>query len=113
MQHVLFDVYLHESLSDWGEATLRIDSLLEDRPRAEICAGTGAPILAPTTAARLGTPPRVQSPRYDDHGNLIRWAIERAGWGSLAHFRGYRADFEYPPPPCEFEISIPIAQPRA
>ena len=111
VQHVLLDLYLHESLSHWGEASVRIDSLLEDRPRTEMSAGNGAPILAPSPAARLGTPPRVQSPRYADHGNLVRWAIERAGWGELGEFRGYRAEFEYPPPPCEFEISSPIAPP--
>ena len=59
----------------------------------------------------LGTPPRVQSPRYGDHGNLVRWAVERAGWGSLGDFRGYRAEYEYPPPPCEFEITSPISTP--
>ena len=111
VQHVLFDLYLHESLSHWGEATVRIDSLLEDRPRTEMSAGNSAPILAPSPAARLGTPPRVQSPRYADHGNLVAWAVERAGWGSLHDFRGYRAEFDYPPPPCEFEITSPIAPP--
>jgi hypothetical protein len=109
VQHVLFDLYLHESLTHWGEPTVRIDSLLEDRPRTEMTAGASAPILAPSDAVRLGVPPRVQSPKYSDHGNLVRWAIERAGWGSLDEFRGYRAEFEYPPPPCEFEISSAIA----
>src|SRR5688572_21332807 len=111
VQHVLFDLYLHESLTHWGEATVRIDSLLEDRPRTEMSAGNSAPILAPSPAARLGTPPRVQSPRYADHGNLVAWAVERAGWGSLHEFRGYRAEFDYPPPPCEFEITSPMAPP--
>jgi hypothetical protein len=111
VQHVLFDLYLHESLSHWGEATVRIDSLLEDRPRSEMSAGNSAPVLAPTPAVRLGTPPRVQSPRYTDHANVVRWAIDRAGWESLDHFRGYRADFDYPPPPCEFEMTCPIAPP--
>jgi hypothetical protein len=109
VQHVLFDLYLHESLTHWGEPTVRIDSLLEDRPRTEMTAGASAPILAPSDAVRLGVPPRVQSPKYSDHGNLVRWAIERAGWGSLDEFRGYRAEFEYPPPPCEFEVSSAIA----
>ena len=113
VQHVLFDLYLHESLTHWGEATVRIDSLLEDRPRTEMSAGNGAPILAPAPGARLGTPPRMQSPRYPDHANLIRWAAERAGWGTLDEFRGYRGEFEYPPPPCEFEISMPIYRPRS
>ncbi len=112
VQHVLFDLYLHESLVHWGEPTVRIDSLLEDRPRTEMSASAGAPVLAPSPAARLGTPPRVQSPRYADQGSLVPWAIERAGWGSVGEFRGYRAEFEYPPPPCEFEITSPIAPPR-
>jgi hypothetical protein len=100
-------------LTHWGEATVRIDSLLEDRPRTEMSAGNGAPILAPAPGARLGTPPRMQSPRYPDYANLIRWAAERAGWGTLDEFRGYRGEFEYPPPPCEFEISMPIYRPRS
>src|SRR5688572_807980 len=112
VQHVLFDLYLHESLKDWGEASMRIDSLLEDRPRSEMSAGAGVPLLALTGAVRLGAPPRVQSARYTDQGNLVRWAIERASWGSLNEFRGYRAEFEFPPPPCEFELSCPIAPPR-
>jgi hypothetical protein len=111
VQHVLFDLYLHESLSHWGEATVRIDSLLEDRPRTGMSAGAGGPIRAPSAATRLGAPPRVQSPRYTDLGDLVRWAIERAGWGGLSEFRGYRAEFEYPPPPCELEITSPIAPP--
>jgi hypothetical protein len=110
VQHVLFDLYVHESLAHWGVPTVRVDSLLEDRPRTELSAGNGAPILAPSPAARLGTPPRVQSPRYPDHGNLVRWAIERAGWGSLDRYRGYRAEFDYPPPPCEFEVTSGIAR---
>ena len=108
VRHVLFDLYLHESLKHWSEATMRIDGLLEDRPRTEMSAGAGTPILAPTGAVRLGTPPRVQSPRYADHGNLVRWAIDHARWGSLDRFRGYRAEFEYPPPPCELEIACEI-----
>jgi hypothetical protein len=110
VQHVLFDLYLHESLTHWGDAMLRIDSLLEDRPRSEISDSAGGPLLAPTSAARLGTPPKVQSSRYNDHGDLIRWAIERAGWGSVDGFRGYRAELEYPPPPCEFELACEIAR---
>jgi len=110
VQHVLFDLYLHESLRHWGDGTMRIDSLLEDRPRTEMSDTAGAPILAPTPASRLGAPPKVQSPRYADHGNVIRWAVERAGWGSVEDFRGYRAEFEYPPPPCEFEIACAIAR---
>ena len=111
VQHVLFDLYLHETLAHWGEPSVRIDSLLEDRPRTEMSAGNGAPILAPSPAARLGTPPRVPSPRYADHGNLLRWAVERAAWGRLGEFRGYRAEFEYPPPPCELEITSRISEP--
>lgn len=126
-QHVLFDLYLHESLSHWGEAAVRIDSLLEDRPRAlapggghgdggrgggESEAGRGgAPILAPAPAARLGSPPRVQSARYADHGHLVRWALDRAGWGDPSRFRGYRCEYEYPPPPCEVELACPLAGP--
>jgi hypothetical protein len=109
VQHVLFDLYLHESLGHWGEPSVRIDSLLEDRPRTAMSAGNGAPILAPSPAARLGMPPRVQSPRYVDQGNLVHWAIERAGWGGPDQFRGFRAEYEYPPPPCELEITSPIA----
>lgn len=109
VQHVLFDLYLHESLRHWGEPTMRIDNLLEDRPRTEMSAPSASPIFAPAPAVRLGTPPRVQSPRYVDHASIVQWAVERAGWKALEEFRGYRAEFEYPPPPCELELSCPIA----
>lgn len=110
IQHALFDIYLHESLRHWGEATARVDAILEDRPRTEARSGAAAPLYGPRPAASLGSPPKVQTPRSDAHGELVRWAIERAGWGPLDLYRGYRAEIEYPPPPCEIEIACPIGE---
>lgn len=111
VQHVLFDLYLHQSLSHWTDATMRIDSLLEDRPRPAASADRAAPIVPPSSTLELGAPPRVPSTRYADHGGLVRWAIDQAGWGGIESFRGYRAELEYPPPPCEVTLACPIARP--
>jgi hypothetical protein len=57
------------------------------------------PIMGPVDAMRLGEPPITQSNRYGDYARLLDHAIERAGWGSIESFRGYRSELEYPATP--------------
>lgn len=112
VEGVIFDLLLHESLAHFGAPRTRLDGLLEDRPRER---GAGAtppapPLEEPGQAVELGHPASVQTHRMGGYGDLVGEALERAGWGTAASFRGYRMEVEYPAPPCELTMVCEISE---
>jgi hypothetical protein len=96
---VMFDIYLHEDLRHFSDFRYSVFGLLEDRPGVGVGKSHKQPIMGPVDAMRLGEPPITQSNRYGDYARLLDHAIERAGWGSIESFRGYRSELEYPATP--------------
>lgn len=99
VEWVMFDVYLHEDLRHFSDFRYSVFGLLEDRPGVGVGKSHKQPIMGPVDAMRLGEPPITQSNRYGDYARLLDHAIERAGWGSIESFRGYRSELEYPATP--------------
>lgn len=105
VEWVLFDLLLHRSLTHFGRASASVVGLLEDRP-----AGGGAPALlsGPQEAQRLGAPPVMQTPRLARYPEMVGGALQRAGWGTLEEFVGYRTEVEYPAAPCDLVMTCAI-----
>lgn len=99
VESVLFDIYLHESLSNFGDFRYTLYGLLEDRPGVGSGKTHDRPIEPAHDAQRLGLPPIVQNRRAPDHARLLHYALDRAGWGDMSSFRGYRCELEYPATP--------------
>lgn len=112
VEAVLFDLLLHEDLTHFGPAEMRVMGLLEDRPRHAGGLMAMAPMRAPERARALGQPALVQTGRLPRYGEMVADALERAGWGTLASFRGYRAELEYPAAPCELALVSEIGEQR-
>ncbi len=110
VEAVVFDVLLHESLSHFGAAQMRVYGLLEDRPHAGGAAANAHTLYEPEAAAELGSPAVVQTPRMSRYSALVREALTRAGWGGLDGFRGYRTELEYPPSPCDLTMVCEIGE---
>lgn len=104
---VVFDLFLHRELSHFGRATASVVGLLEDRP-----SGGGAPavLVGPQDAQRLGSPPIIQTPRLAGYPGMVAGALERAGWGPVEEFVGYRMEVEYPAAPCNLEMTCAIGE---
>lgn len=99
VESVLFDIYLHQDLSHFGDFDASVFGLLEDRPGVGVGKSHDRPIMDPYSAMRLGEPPIIQSSRFGEHARLVRYALDRAGWGTPDSFRGYRSELEYPATP--------------
>ena len=50
----------------------------------------------------------VHTSRFRDYSNLIGTALALAGWGDVGSYRGYRAEVEYPPYPCDLTMICEI-----
>lgn len=107
VESVVFDLLLHEGLGHFGEPSVRVYGLLEDRPGGG--GAQGSPMYEPEAAQRLGSPPVLQSTRLSGHAGVVGEALAMGGWGSLGSFRGYRAELEYPPAPCRVMMVCPPA----
>jgi hypothetical protein len=107
VEFVLFDVYLHRSLTHFGPARASVSGLLEDRPPG---AGAAAPLVGPHDALRLGAPPIAQTARLGGYPGMVSGALARAGWGSAEGFVGYRMEREYPTAPCNLEMTCAIGE---
>ena len=99
VEWVMFDVYLHEDLRHFGDFSYSVFGLLEDRPGVGVGKSHKLPSIGPEPAMRLGEPPITQSNRFGEYSRLLRYAFDRAGWGSIESFRGYRSELEYPATP--------------
>jgi hypothetical protein len=108
VEHVQLDLLLHRSLAHFSAATARVTGLLEDRP-ASVAHGE-ADLVPPTAAQRLGTPPALRTHRLEGYEELITRGIERAEWGGLDEFVGYRVEMEYPAAPCELSLRCEIGE---
>ena len=105
---VIFDIYLHESLTHFGHFNRAIYGLLEDRPGIGKGRSHDTPMFAPEPAIRLGSPPIVQNNRIGNYSTMLGSTLKRAGWGSLESFRGYRCEIEYPAAPWCLTMECPI-----
>ncbi len=110
VEWVMFDIFVHEDLRNFGDFRYSIFGLLEDRPGVGIGKSHDRPIAGPEEAAGLGTPPIVHTSRYGDYARLLEHAMERAGWGELASYRGYRSEIEYPATPWCLTMQCDITQ---
>ncbi len=109
-ESAMFDIYLHRSLTHFGEPETRVMGLLEERPswgEAEHL----ATLRGPGPVRRLGSPPVVASTRMRNYAKLIEDAVAQAELGGLDQFRGYRVELEHPPTPCEIAMTFPISPP--
>ncbi len=104
----VFDVYLHGSLAHFGDMNMHVFGLLENRPPWGANEVMGEPVLEPTPARVLGSPPVVATPRLARYGELIEHTLALSGWGPASEFRGYRAEMEYPPAPCNVMLSCEL-----
>lgn len=107
VEAVVFDLLVHERLSHFAPPRTSVHGLLEDRPRGH---GHAVALYEPRAADELGRPAIVQTPRIDGYSALVGEALDRAGWGGLNQFRGYRAELEYPPAPCELMLTCEIRE---
>jgi hypothetical protein len=107
VEAVVFDLLLHRDLAHFGEPSVRVYGLLEDRPGVGAARGQGAAMYEPEPAQRLGSPPVLQSTRISQHAAVLDEALTMAGWGGSGAFRGYRAELEYPPAPCRVMMVCP------
>jgi len=106
----ILDIYLHDSLTHFGDMKMHVFGLLENRPAWGGNETMGEPVLESTSARVLGSPPVVATPRLANYGQLIERTLELSGWGAASSFRGYRAEVEYPPAPCNVMLSCDLAE---
>lgn len=104
VEAVVFDLLLHEALTHFGDPSVRVFGLLEDRPTAG--GDPGAAMYDPEPAQSLGAPPVLQSTRISGHAGVVGEAMAMGGWDP-ASFRGYRAELEFPPAPCRVMMLCP------
>lgn len=110
VEWVMFDIYVHEDLTNFSDFRYSVFGLLEDRPGVGVGKSHDRPIADAEDAIRLGTPPIVQSSRYGEYAHLLRHAFERSGWGDFSSYRGYRAELEYPATPWCLTMQCDIAK---
>lgn len=110
VEWVLFDLFVHEDLTNFGHFRHSVYGLLEDRPGVGVGKSHDRPISGPEDATQLGSPPIVQSTRYGEYARLLSYAFERAGWGDLSAFRGYRSEIEHPAIPWCLTMRCDIAE---
>tara|TARA_R110000782_G_scaffold124058_4_gene215553 strand:- start:3196 stop:4512 length:1317 start_codon:yes stop_codon:yes gene_type:complete len=108
VEAVVFDLLLDARLTHFGEPSVRVYGLLEDRPTSGASGGgePGAAMYEPEPAHALGTPPVLQSTRISGHAGVVGEAMAMGGWDPGA-FRGYRAELEFPPAPCRVMMVCP------
>ena len=107
VEHVRFDLLLHKSLTHFGAADSVVVGLLEDRPSGS--GGEGAALAPPEPAQALGCPPALRTHRMDGYESMIASGLQRAGWGGLDEFMGYRMEMDYPAAPCELSMRCSIS----
>ncbi len=110
VEWVMFDIFIHEDLSNFGDFRHSVYGLLEDRPGVGVGKSHDRSISGPEDAMRLGTPPIVQSNRVGEYARLLEYAFDRSGWGDLMSYRGYRAELEYPATPWCLTMQCDIAR---
>lgn len=110
VESVVFDIFVHESLTNFGDFSHSVYGLLEDRPGSGKGSSHDRPIREPELAQKLGSPPIVQSGRIREYSSMLDYAFDRANWGSLDAFRGYRCELEFPAPPWCLTMECPIAK---
>ncbi len=111
VESVVFDVYTHESLTQFGDFDRSVYGLLEDRPGVGRGKSHNAPMMAGEPAQRLGPPPSApitQCAKIRDYSKLIDSSLDRAGWDRISAFRGYRCELEYPATPACLTMECPI-----
>jgi len=108
VEAVIFDVYLHQSLNNFGDFDHAVYGLLEDRPGMGRGKTHDRPLHPPAPARQLGSPPIARTPRIAQYDAMLDFALDRAQWGSRDEFRGYRAEVDYPATPWCLTMQCPI-----
>ncbi|MEM1165332.1 MAG: hypothetical protein AAGI30_03480 [Planctomycetota bacterium] len=106
VEFVRMDLLLHRSLTHWSGAQQGVAGLLEARPSASSMSRFANIDFA--RAIELGSPPMVHSPKFAEYPEIVVGALERAGWGSVDDFVGYRAECDFPAPPCNLVLRFDI-----
>lgn len=94
-----FDIYLHESLTNFGDFEQGIYGLIEDRPGIGSGKTHKHPMYTPQPAKKLGFPAMTHSSKISNYAKMIEGVLDRARWGKIDAFRGYRIELEYPATP--------------
>ncbi|GAB5496789.1 MAG: hypothetical protein Phyf2KO_18690 [Phycisphaerales bacterium] len=108
VQSAVFDLLLHKDLVHFSDAQMFTFGLLEGRPTAGGGTRHSLPLYDPEPARQLGSPALVQSARHGWYSSMVQDALGRAGWGTLASYRGYRMEVEYPAIPCDLTMVCEI-----
>tara|TARA_R110000737_G_scaffold2923_18_gene9981 strand:+ start:70210 stop:71454 length:1245 start_codon:yes stop_codon:yes gene_type:complete len=111
VESVVFDIYVHNELTQFGDFDRSLYGLLEDRPGTGRGKTHNAPMIAAEPAQRMGPPPSAPIPQCSkirDYGKMIHSSLDRVGWDSVGAFRGYRCELEYPSTPACLTMECPI-----
>lgn len=108
VETVLFDLLLHEDLAHFSDPELRLFASIEDRPAVVSSGGAPGPMYDPRAAHQLGSPPVLQTPRIAGYSDRVAEAVSAASFGGLGSYRGFRAEVDYPAPPCELKLICSI-----
>ncbi len=114
VEAVVFDVYIHSSLKQFGDFEQTVFGLLEDRPGMGSGKSHNSPIFDPEPSLKLGhlpSAPNTQCSKIPDYSRLISSSLEQAGFDPIDEFRGYRSELEYPPTPSCLTMRCPIFKP--
>ena len=107
---VLFELLIHEDVPEFGDPTLQVLGLLEDRPRGIGSTAHASELKSEVSAISLGRPATTHSARVSIASRLAPAALDRDGWGDLSAYRAFRAEMAYPIAPCELGLSCAIAR---
>jgi len=106
VEHVQFDLLLHEDLTNFRWPTRSVIGNLEERISSERVEGRELMPDRPAETVDLGA---LQSAgRVPMSGRLLADGLARAGWGSPAAFRHYRVALDHPPAPCEIVLTAEL-----
>ena len=109
VEAVVFDVLMHESLTNFGPMESYVAAVVEGRPRPGPTqfeeTRTLVQEIAP--ARELGSPAALRTTRVARYPEMVRRAFELRGW-SMDGFRGYRVEMAFPPAPCELALRCRI-----
>jgi len=111
VEAVVFDVYLHSSLRQFGDFEQTMFGLLEDRPGLGRGKSHNSPMFAPEASLKLNhpsSPTITQCSKIRDYSRLINSSLKQADWGSIDEFRGYRSEIDFPPTPVCLTMQCPI-----
>ncbi|MEM8874307.1 MAG: hypothetical protein AAGD32_08600 [Planctomycetota bacterium] len=107
LEHVQFDLLLHPDLTHFRWPTFALFGNLEERGASDPASKRELEPVRPADAVQLN---RERSASFGfDYGQLLSDAFTRAGCGDVAGFRHFRGAVDYPPAPCELQLTCELA----